>query len=292
MSGTRERRCPLWRGAAAPREYPDRLRRTVLRSWRDLSHEPDGTDVTTDRFLGGALAWSLGRRESPFRHQTSLAAIYVMNRDGTNPHRLLTGWAGNDLAWSPDGTRIAFSRDGGGVALVNADGTDPTMLIDSGVSLPGPRMGEGSRSPRCGAIRRATYLCVELLDGRPPKPPVSGSRRLTSEGVNWIPRWSPDGAKIAFEGNRADGSGTQIYVIDADGRNQRRLTNLSGTWGACCPTWSPDSTKIAVATAEAIFVVTLEGGDPIRIIDSAWASVSPTAFDRSWGPSWSPFLPR
>ena len=38
------------------------------------------------------------------------------------------------------------------------------------------------------------------------------------------PSWSPDGSQIAFESDR-DGD-YEIYIMAADGSNQRRLVNL------------------------------------------------------------------
>ncbi|MCK4394724.1 PD40 domain-containing protein, partial [Candidatus Bipolaricaulota bacterium] len=46
---------------------------------------------------------------------------------------------------------------------------------------------------------------------------------------------SPDGSKIAFTSDR-DGN-PEIYVMNADGTNQQRLTNSLATDGS--PVWSP-----------------------------------------------------
>ena len=55
------------------------------------------------------------------------------------------------------------------------------------------------------------------------------------------PVWSPDGRRIAFTSRPDDNS--EIYVVNADGSGQRRLTrNAAGDFG---PTWSPDGRKIA-----------------------------------------------
>ena len=45
----------------------------------------------------------------------------------------------------------------------------------------------------------------------------------TSGSINSAPDWSPDGAMIAFYSNR-DGN-EEVYVMNADGSNQVRLTN-------------------------------------------------------------------
>lgn len=54
------------------------------------------------------------------------------------------------------------------------------------------------------------------------------------------PRWSPDGRQIAFSSTRDNPSG-DIYLMNADGTNVRRLT-FSG--GASAPNWHPDGSQI------------------------------------------------
>jgi Tol biopolymer transport system component len=49
---------------------------------------------------------------------------------------------------------------------------------------------------------------------------LQGARRPLEVGS---PLWSPDGRKIAFVGDR-DGN-AEVYVMNADGSGQRRLTH-------------------------------------------------------------------
>ena len=55
------------------------------------------------------------------------------------------------------------------------------------------------------------------------------------------PSWSSDGGRIAFDSLR-DGNG-EIYVMNADGSGQTRLTDDPGFDGS--PSWSPDGSRIA-----------------------------------------------
>ncbi|HEX6631010.1 MAG TPA: DPP IV N-terminal domain-containing protein, partial [Gemmatimonadaceae bacterium] len=66
---------------------------------------------------------------------------------------------------------------------------------------------------------------------------------LPLEGVT-SPSWSPDGRRLVFSGN--DGGITDLYVVDADGANFRRLTD--DRFGDNQPQWSPDGRTIAFAS--------------------------------------------
>ncbi len=79
-------------------------------------------------------------------------------------------------------------------------------------------------------------------------PDGSFPTQLTDDGPNpsfptydFDPDWSPDGTKIAFVSNRANGF--QIFTMNADGSNVQQITNGNVETGQ--PKWSPDGTKIA-----------------------------------------------
>ena len=77
-------------------------------------------------------------------------------------------------------------------------------------------------------------------------------------------------AQIAFTSGR-DGN-AEIYVMDADGKNQRRLTHHPADDGL--PSWSPGGQKIAFSSYRnggniQIFVMGSDGQNPIRLSDGA-----------------------
>ena len=85
--------------------------------------------------------------------------------------------------------------------------------------------------------------------------------------------------KIAFTSMR-DGN-TEIYVMDGDGKNQRRLT-VNPT-NDQYPTWSPDGKKIAFVSNRnvghiQIWVIDADGKNLIRLSDGVWDQ----------NPDWSP----
>ena len=60
----------------------------------------------------------------------------------------------------------------------------------------------------------------------------------------WSPVWSPDDRQIAFSGTH--GGITDLYIVDADGKNLKQLTN--DEYADLQPSWSPDGHRIAFAT--------------------------------------------
>ena len=71
------------------------------------------------------------------------------------------------------------------------------------------------------------------------------TRRLTrltdNTAIDTSPTMSPDGRRIAFASDR--GGSQQIYVMNADGSNQRRITFGEGRYQT--PVWSPRGDLIA-----------------------------------------------
>ena len=86
--------------------------------------------------------------------------------------------------------------------------------------------------------------------------------------------------RIVFTSFR-DGN-AEIYVMDARGRNQERLTNHRAYDGY--PDWSPDGTKIAFVSNRdgarfQIYVMDIHGKNPIRLTDGHGSK-----FDPDWSP--------
>ena len=91
----------------------------------------------------------------------------------------------------------------------------------------------------------------------------TGERKMPADGnpskQNYLPAWSPDGSKIAFTSNR-DGN-PEIYVINKDGSNLRRMTNHPAI--DVNPTWSPTGNQIAWVSERTgtpkIYIMNIDG---------------------------------
>jgi Tol biopolymer transport system component len=207
------------------------------------------------------------------RGSSGVVDLYVINPDGSGEAQFAAD--GRSPAWSPDGTKIAFVKvgSGGGIFVMNADGTGVTQLTAITQDR-SPTWSPGGKI----AFARNNRIWVMNSDG-------SGLTQLTfGPRLDVSPTWSPDGTKIALEAN--DGSGWDIWVMNADGSAPTKLTN---TTGAFTPDWSPDGTKIAFSanvgvgaegTVE-IFVMNAGGSGQTRLTFSAGGTVN-------WAPAWSP----
>ena len=227
--------------------------------------------------------------------------IYVMDADGKSPRRLTNNPADDwSPSWSPDGRRIAFisKRDGhphprapgwftSEIYVMNADGGNPQNLTNHPSDDRSPSWSpDGKRivfqSDREGRFNDDIY--VMDADG--------GNPQILTDNRNddWSPSWSPGGERIVFssarEGHVEDKFGItdEIYVMDADGGNQQRLTdNRNNDWD---PVWSPDGQRIAFASDRKgdlvsfdIYVMDADGGNQQKLVNNrAWDS----------SPSWSP----
>jgi len=68
-------------------------------------------------------------------------------------------------------------------------------------------------------------------------------KQLTYDPSNKdFPAWSPDGSKIAYAAPGQEGNGQDIWVMNADGTDQRNITNRQGD--EFDPVWFPDGSKI------------------------------------------------
>ncbi|HEX2111694.1 MAG TPA: DPP IV N-terminal domain-containing protein [Gaiellaceae bacterium] len=232
-------------------------RRIVFRSTRDGNDEiyvmrADGTNqhrLTRNPDEDRSPAWSPdGSRIVWASVRDFNLDLWSMDADGSNERRLTEGGGNEYPSWSPDGRRIVFQsfRDGadGEIYVMDAAGENERRLTRNPAPDSFPAWSPDGRWILFASTRfGSSDLFLMRPDG-------SGVRRLTADAANEaFPAWSPDGKRIAFASDRGVTREErqalpgdvpprfQLYVMDADGGNVRRLTRGPGS--DFLPAWQP-----------------------------------------------------
>jgi TolB protein len=190
--------------------------------------------------LGVALAAQADRSDEPTdavpaargddRLAVARLGIVLVDRDGGNANVLTKGrgWRDYEPAWSPDGRRIAFTRNAdcycaGRIFVMRANGRGIRRLTDG-------RFDESPEwSPDGRLIAYSSQRGLKVM-----RPDGSHERRVARFGDVGEVDWSPDGRRLAFARDR--------FVWTArwnDGGGERRLVRGGD------PDWSPDGKTLA-----------------------------------------------
>jgi len=204
--------------------------------------------------------------------------VWVVAADGSGERDLTPDEVREiEPVWSPDGTRLAFTRApipttaSPLVEVMSADGTDRRTLA------PGKRP---AWSPDGRELAYAGGDGVHTID-------VDGSEdklmATTADPFAGQPAWSPDGSRIAYV------DGTNVWVVDANGANRHPLSDFSTASQRLAggPVWAPNGSAVAffvggtfvVPAPYDIWAAAPDGHDLKRLVSFGLIM---------GGPSWTP----
>ena len=214
--------------------------------------------------------------------------VYSMDASGQNVKNLthnkaLDFWS----SWSPDGKHLVFhsNRDGNNeIYVMDADGNNQRNLSNHPSNDYLPTWSPDGKQIAFTSDRdhKSREIYTMNADG-------SNISRLTSnEGFEEVPTWSADGDKILFTRQIKEPDDTshaangEIFIMDADGKNEIRLTNKKGFDSGA--KFSPDGKRIA------FYGPTEDKNFEIFIMNSDGSNMTNLTQDilEDYSPSWSP----
>jgi Tol biopolymer transport system component len=268
--------------------------------------EADGSNrrqITSDDRPKELLRWSPDGSHIAY-------LTYDQNSDGSisnSPYLCITGITtgdtrkapvGNvqDLVWMPDSQSllaIEQAEDLVTIELYDANGNHEQSLFEAGYLREAASITISPDATRVAYLRlesaeeiasMTASLNVSTIDG-------SATKTISTFWTEGSIVWSPDSTRIAFIALTNDFE-YALYVANADGTEFQELMLLntgdeSGEILPAAPVWSPDGTRIAIASlydpeASALFVLNADGTEQRQIITAA----GPTGmiYDLAWQP--------
>jgi Tol biopolymer transport system component len=224
----------------------------------DLSWSPNGRKIAITST--GAFNSCAGKQ------------IYVVPIDGAARRKVRGASPACDVfAWSPRGNLIAYSdTDGHGFWVVHPDGSGRRRVSSQGGagwvrwSADGNQLAfaVGVQKPNRWAHLYGGIASIDV-DGR-------DFHIVTRHANNHFPAvWSPNGHRLLYVRWNHGG----IYVIGANGRNDRRLTS-GEAWNAA---WSPDGGSIIYANRTGgLYEVGVNGRGKVRLTSPANRDLAPS----------------
>ena len=178
---------------------------------------------------------------------------------------------GEKPAWSPDGTKIAFTKGSfcGGykICTINIDGSNQTNITVFGSNPVWSPDGTKIAFSHDFNTYQGPGIYIVNADG-------TNLKKITEYGYGSPLAWSPDGTKIAFS---TSGGWLNYYLctINTDGSDLTKL--VENSYGFYPGSWLPDGTKIVYSDYNNNFIYTIK-------VDSH----EKTALVEGYNPTWVP----
>ena len=188
---------------------------------------------------------------------------WLIHPDGTGDRQVAADFAGDLILpnWSPDGRRLVMTSRGTG-------GTEPLYEYD--LTSETSNSSSTARTRVSGTTSRCTRRTARPWPSSVPWVPSRMRGHRPTAACGWaishrrgparhqatraatgstFPHWSPDGSQLTYWRWREDEggtTGTAVFVIDADGTDERQFTEWEAMAGDA--DWSPDGEWIVYSS--------------------------------------------
>jgi Tol biopolymer transport system component len=282
-------------------------------SWQLYTINPDGTDMVQITNLpptGGVNQPGLGQPAfspdgtrivfsyGPFDNNGNpLPDLYVINVDGTGLTRLTNDARSSSPRWSPDGTMIVFARTStrtgaNTIVTMHADGTGAPVTLTSDIwDSYGPVYTPDGRHIVNYSQNGGFVAAVWTMHAN-----GANQMRLTPAPLEGFPSdVSPNEQHILLgnHGNSPFVLSNDIFVMNVDGTDLKRLTHLARTHHDIDAGYSPDGKRIVFASDRLssdasldLFTMNPDGSHIERIATGLTVGGCPS--DNCLTPNWGP----
>ena len=217
----------------------------------------------TPRFSPDGKYLAFIRYFSSFRRE-----IFIVPLGGGEPRQITSDNVRiYGLAWNPDSESLFFTSfravDRLNLWQVSLDNkTEPELIPTNGKNLQDLSISPDGKTAAF-VEETADENIWEIAPDQTPKSVIRSTRADHSQ------QFSPDGTKIVFVSERT--GNYEIWLSDADGKNQRQLTDSKASSGS--PRFSPDGKFIVydaqLAGGSDIYVISVNGGAPKRLTENS-----------------------
>lgn len=256
--------------------------------WADLSPQCQGDTLGSNC----RIAYTTGTRDEGnpgWKAENDLWVAWPRARDGrlSSRRRIVEpsaggslGWWGTTYAWSPDGTRLAYAR-ADEVGTIRVSGSGRTLLA----GFPSYRTyAAWVWTPTISWSLEGAFIITTLhgpspTGEAPEDSPVfdvwalAANGTITAELVSEVGMWAapsyaPTGDAVVFNHARSpynsQTSGYDLYVMDRDGSDRRRLFPLEGEIGLeyrpAMTAWGPGGNQVIVVYQGNLYLIHLPDG--------------------------------
>ena len=241
-------------------------------------------------------SWTTGASGILYTRRTARWNGYVLrtNLNGKHTRWLLRPRLDASPAWSPDGSQLAFTRDGT-VYLTNATGD---VLRSTGLRGADPAWSPDGQHL---VVASGLDLVIANTDGTSPTPlelKFDPAKYTRLSEPDWSATKKSGISSIAFVSTDIEGL-RSIFVVNLAARTLKKIGALDqlqlgcGTIGASSPSWAPDGSLVAFACDQSVALAAGNGNNPSPLGSAdnatlAWApDGSQIVYSSQFGDHWA-----